>query len=341
LNLNPTLLTICIATYNRAAYLPATLGSLVHQLHDFDDVEVLVVDGNSTDDTEAVVARMRTTCPRLEYVKLPQKGGVDKDFDIAVRRSSGSYCWLFTDDDLLKDGAIAKVRQAALRGQDLIVVNAEICDYHLGRVLDERALKVREDARGEFRGGGREAFFKLCGRYITFIGAIVIRRSLWTEASRDTFFGTRFIHVGVISTLPDTTRFLVMAEPLIRIRLGNAEWTSISFKVWTELWPRLVWSFAALSSECKMAICSPEPWKSLKALLWHRALGTYSKRQYAEQIRPKPSSVHKAAAAFIAHVPRVVVRTMFLAYASLKGDRMRLYCLGDGGRTKNLWRSES
>ena len=53
-----TLLSICIPTYNRAEYLKKTLESIVWQ-RDFlsKDVEVVISDNCSTDDTASVVAK--------------------------------------------------------------------------------------------------------------------------------------------------------------------------------------------------------------------------------------------------------------------------------------------
>jgi abequosyltransferase len=47
------LLSICIATYNRGGYIGETLDTIIPQLDN--DVELLVVDGASTDNTKDVV----------------------------------------------------------------------------------------------------------------------------------------------------------------------------------------------------------------------------------------------------------------------------------------------
>ena len=47
------LLSICIATYNRANFIGETLDSIILQLTE--DVEVVIVDGASTDNTREVV----------------------------------------------------------------------------------------------------------------------------------------------------------------------------------------------------------------------------------------------------------------------------------------------
>lgn len=335
------LLTVCIATYNRADFLATTLQGLVRQTNQYDDVELLIADGNSTDNTESVVADFQSRCPRLKYLRLTEKGGVDKDYDIAARHASGEYCWLFTDDDILKDDAIGRVRGLlASGGHDLIIVNAEICDFYMKTVLKERVLLIESSFETDFAAANRESFFKLCAAYLTFIGAVVIRKRLWESAPREFFYGTRFIHVGVISTLSDSTRILVAADPLIKIRLGNAEWSNISFKVWINLWPDLIWSFPNLSDECKKQICLREPWKNPKALLWYRAMGVYSRSHYMEQIRNKPRSLHKLLASLIVNMPRVIPWLTFYLYAVLRSDKMKLYCLGDGGKSRNSWFSK-
>lgn len=331
------LLTICIATYNRADYLGDTLNSIVCQIGTLDDVEVLVVDGNSTDQTESVVKSIQLQCRNLNYIKLKEKGGVDKDFDLAVQNSSGQYCWLFTDDDLLKTDSVDTVRSAILNGAELVVANAEICDYGFNRVLKKSALPISSDQTMDLSPLAREEFFKLCATYITFIGAIVIKKSLWTQLPRNNFYGTRFIHVGVISTLSDATKVTVLAKPLIKIRLGNAEWSNISFKVWTQLWPNLIWSFSNLSESCKKAICSFEPWKSITFLLWSRALGSYSRQEYKSYLSAMPLSVHRVTALIIASLPRLFPRLLYFGYATIRHDGLMLYHLKDGEASNNSW----
>ncbi|HDL01182.1 MAG TPA: glycosyltransferase family 2 protein [candidate division Zixibacteria bacterium] len=335
------LLTICIATYNRAEFLAITLKGIIDQISEFDDVEVLVVDGNSTDNTEAVVTELQSKCRTLRYNKLNEKGGVDKDFDIAVNSSKGQYCWLFTDDDMLKENAIEKVRNVILEGSELIVVNAEICDYELQNVISDNALQLDEDIKTNLLPPEREKFFSLCARYISFIGSIVIQRSCWVETPRNKFYGTRFIHVGVISTLRDNSRVTVITEPQIKIRLGNAEWSGIAFKVWTQLWPDLIWSFSNISDECKKSICLREPWKNVTALLWYRALGSYSTKEYYDLLSTKAMSFHKLASLVIAYLPRLIPRLIFFVHAAIRSDKHRIYVLGDGGKSRNAWRSTS
>ena len=108
--MNQIKISICIATRNRGAFIAETLGSIIAQATD--QVEIVVLDGASTDDTGEVVRQYQERFPRLRYVRQEMNMGVDRDFATAVDLAIGEYCWLFSDDDLLKPGAIQAVLDA-------------------------------------------------------------------------------------------------------------------------------------------------------------------------------------------------------------------------------------
>ena len=80
-------LSVCIATFNRARYIGETLDSILAQATD--DVEVVVLDGGSTDGTRDVVEEFARRHPRLRYVRQETNHGVDRDFDTAVHLATG------------------------------------------------------------------------------------------------------------------------------------------------------------------------------------------------------------------------------------------------------------
>src|ERR1041384_5459909 len=97
-------LSICIGTYNRAEFLRCCLDSIVPQATD--DCEIVISDNASTDSTAAIVEAYRNLLPNLRYIRHSVNVGLDRNFDLAVRAASGVYCWLFSDDDTLRPGAI-------------------------------------------------------------------------------------------------------------------------------------------------------------------------------------------------------------------------------------------
>src|SRR5262249_5397926 len=250
-------LSICIATLNRAAFIGETLATILPQMAEA--VELIILDGASTDDTEAVVARHIAGRANCHYHRLPEKGGIDRDYCLAVARAPGDYCWLMTDDDLLEPDAVATILEHLRTDPDLLVVNASVANRALSEVLIPKKLPIHADR--DFGPEEHAGLLALAGDLLSFIGAVVIRRAVWASREAEPYFGTEFVHVGVIFQRPLAGAARVLARPLIRIRYGNAHWSARSFDIWMFKWPDLIWSFPHLPPGAKRAVCPREPWK--------------------------------------------------------------------------------
>ena len=136
-------LSICIATYNRGAFISETLDSLLGQITD--RVEIVVVDGASPDNTPEVMAKYLSLHPQIKYFRERENSGVDADFDKTVGYARGKYCWLMTDDDLLQAGAIEKVLAATNGDEDLIIVNSTIKNADLSVEFERQRLLFDDD----------------------------------------------------------------------------------------------------------------------------------------------------------------------------------------------------
>jgi glycosyltransferase involved in cell wall biosynthesis len=94
-------LSVCIPTYNRVNYLQKCLRSVLPQITD--DVEVIVQDNASTDDTWKFLAALAHT--GVHVARNATNIGLVGNFIEVVRRARGTYIYVLTDDDyLLIDG---------------------------------------------------------------------------------------------------------------------------------------------------------------------------------------------------------------------------------------------
>src|SRR5262249_16843418 len=148
--------------------------------------------------------------------------GFDQDLDQAVQLANGEYCWLVPDDDLVCPGAVARVLNALSSECSLVIVNVAFGDESLSKILVPNVLGINEDC--VCAAGDIEGLFKKFGTKIGYLGCIVIRKSIWIERERSRYYGSWFLHVGVVfqRALPAETR--VIAKPLIIVRAGNASW---------------------------------------------------------------------------------------------------------------------
>jgi len=303
-------LSLCIATYNRGALISRTLDALLEQMDA--SVELIVVDGASSDNTPAILQTYLARYPAVRYFREATNGGVDNDFDKSVMYARGSYCWLMSDDDLLLTGALQRVLDLLSGDPDLVIANAEVRTRDLDRVLKSRILQFEDDR--VYEADDQERFFVDNAAYLSFIGCVVIRRDTWLSRDRKSFYGSLFIHVGVIFQPPGLIQIKVIAQPLVAIRYGNAMWTARGFEIWNAKWPSLVWSFDQFSPQARASVWPRFPARSLKNLLWYRALGAYGKAEYGRLIVSGLTGPEAWHAAWVAKLPATLVNTLVAFY---------------------------
>ncbi|PZR53861.1 glycosyl transferase [Xylanimonas oleitrophica] len=128
--MNPAkLLTVVVPSYNSAAYLHRCLDSLVGDGTDVADVEVLIVDDGSWDETPAIGARYAERYPGVVRVVSKPNGGHGSAVNTGVDHAQGLYLKVVDSDDWLDAAAFARLREA-LRGfagdpqaPDMVVTN--------------------------------------------------------------------------------------------------------------------------------------------------------------------------------------------------------------------------
>jgi glycosyltransferase involved in cell wall biosynthesis len=91
------LISIVIPTRERAAVLRHALASCLRIADD--DIEIVVSDNASQDDTAEVVAS--TGDARVRYVRTPQRRSMRENFEFAVGQTRGDYVFIMGDDDAL------------------------------------------------------------------------------------------------------------------------------------------------------------------------------------------------------------------------------------------------
>jgi glycosyltransferase involved in cell wall biosynthesis len=90
-----TTVSVIIPTYNRADVLPRAIETALGQT--LEDIEVIVVDDASTDDTAAVVGRYDD--PRLTFLRHETNKGASAARNKGIRAASGDYVALLDSDD--------------------------------------------------------------------------------------------------------------------------------------------------------------------------------------------------------------------------------------------------
>jgi FkbM family methyltransferase len=116
------LLSVCISTYNRAKWLALNLHNLANLLpNPSEEIEIVVCDNTSTDDTQEVV---KPYLPRTDfrYYRNPENVGMLGNLRVTAHHARGQYIWILGDDDLVRPGGIENVLQAIRKKPGLALV---------------------------------------------------------------------------------------------------------------------------------------------------------------------------------------------------------------------------
>ncbi len=94
----PPLVTVCIATYNGAAYLAAQLDSVLNQTHRH--LEILIGDDTSSDGTREILKAYAQRDGRIRLIFNPENLGYNRNFEALARQAAGEYIAFCDQDDV-------------------------------------------------------------------------------------------------------------------------------------------------------------------------------------------------------------------------------------------------
>jgi Glycosyl transferase family 2 len=117
--------SVVIPSFNQARFLRATVDSVVSQ--DYPDVEVLVMDGGSTDGSVEI---LRSYGDRIRFVSERDRGQADA-INRGFARATGSVLGWLNSDDIYLPGAVRKAVGALTASPDATMVYGE------GNIIDE------------------------------------------------------------------------------------------------------------------------------------------------------------------------------------------------------------
>jgi glycosyltransferase involved in cell wall biosynthesis len=201
---NKPLVSIGLPTYNRAAALGRAIESVLKQ--DYENIELLISDNASTDETEAICLRAARHDDRLKYLRQQTNQGGIPNFRAVLTKSSGEFFMWLGDDDWLDRSYIARCMETLTEHPDYALVCGEARYYQDDRLeFDGEIIDLLQPS-----GVGRVlSFYERVIHNGAFYG--VIRRQHISSDWLQNVFGADWLLVaaiafrGKIETIPGTT----------------------------------------------------------------------------------------------------------------------------------------
>jgi glycosyltransferase involved in cell wall biosynthesis len=130
-------ISVQIITKNRARLLPLAIESALSQT--YKNLEIIIIDNNSTDKTEELVKRYIAIDARIKYFRVVENWGITKTRNFALSKSSGSYVAVLDSDDFwLTEDKLEKQIDFLLKNSEYAVVGTNTI------IVDSQNQKIDE-----------------------------------------------------------------------------------------------------------------------------------------------------------------------------------------------------
>lgn len=219
-------LSICIPTYNFGKFIEATLDSILPYASS--EVEVIVLDGGSTDNTSNIILKKKRKYPQLAYFNKNVRGGIDRDIEAVVALAQGEYCWLFSADDIMLPDSLDKVLEIIKSNEDVYLCEHVLCDLDMNKICDYPVFDNIQSPR-LFNFGDiadKDEYFRSAHNseaFFSFMSSPIFKKELWDSVRvPESFYGTCWIVAGhLLSLMHSGITVNYMGEALLHKRSGN------------------------------------------------------------------------------------------------------------------------
>jgi glycosyltransferase involved in cell wall biosynthesis len=205
----PPRVSVVIPTYNRSGSLEDAVRSVLDQT--FADLEVIVVDDGSTDDTREMVVALQSD-PRLRCFRQRHRGRAAAARNMGIRHSRGELIGFLDDDDIWLPTKLERQVAALAAEPGAGVAWCALHKHHVGADGGIRAREIQRYRPERYRE-------PLTGPFIHGPGStILVRAECFDRVGMfDEVLG--FSDMDMVQRLGAAYAFVCLDEPLVVYRL--------------------------------------------------------------------------------------------------------------------------
>ncbi|WP_162174129.1 glycosyltransferase [Clostridium akagii] len=191
------ILSICIPTFNRSGYLDKCLKSIFDQVGNDSNIEVVVSDNDSDDNTKEIVDKYMNKFKNIRYFKNEENLGADKNVLLALKRGRGRFISAHGDDDYFAPFALYKIINKLYKNPNCGVF------YLFNGVNTSEKVNC-----------GIDNFIRDMSFYCTFISGIILSKCEFDNINnKDKFIGSNLNHVYLqLSIFSDNNLYCILHD---------------------------------------------------------------------------------------------------------------------------------
>lgn len=223
INYKNPVVSVCIPTYMGADFIGAAIESVLMQT--FSDFELIVIDDNSTDETESIVANYNDS--RIRFLRNDRNLGPEGNWNRCLSEARGRYFKLLPQDDLIVSNCLesqVSVLEADTEESIALVFCARTIIDSLGNTIMVRNYPQHQGGQISSRSAIRSSL-RFGTNLIGEPGGVLFRKSLADKV------GGFDASIGYIVDLDYWFRLLVhgdayyLAEKLVSFRVSLGSWS--------------------------------------------------------------------------------------------------------------------
>ena len=239
------LLSICIPTYNRAELLRSALYSLAPQIKELqDEVELIVSDNNSQDNTEEIVKWAEQFGP-IKYHRNNENIGAFKNAILfPTQLAKGDFCWILGDDDFLRPNAVKKVLEVIKTYPEIDYIYVNFSHFSTDLLKNYPTPASSADLPNNLPLGNKDSneYYvenwenlinpDISWDFLGFISTSIVRRSIWCKFYRTLNIGepyssldSTYPHIIIYGQGLVGKKAYYVGKPLIIVVNGARGWS--------------------------------------------------------------------------------------------------------------------
>jgi glycosyltransferase involved in cell wall biosynthesis len=229
-------ISLCIPQYNRIRYLLKNLSIIA--LQTFPDIEVVISDDASTDNTEEELKMIAATYKYpLVYYRHTVNVGYDANLRKSLELATGDYCIMMGNDDTLN--APEGIQQLVDFLEENGLPELGFCNY----TEDKNPNEIMARAFCTQVIGSGEAIALKYYRSFSYVAGIIIRKDVFDQVNTNKADGSVFVQMYFAARIiTGGGRFFMYNEPLVikDIRIDGSmanSYRDTLMKKWSEFKP--------------------------------------------------------------------------------------------------------
>ncbi|MCP3940418.1 MAG: glycosyltransferase family 2 protein [Desulfobacteraceae bacterium] len=234
------LVSICIPTYNNGQYIGETLESLINQT--YKNIEIIVSDNASTDNTKAIVSAKKSKDSRIYYFRNDENLGYVNNIKNAVSKAKSDIIAIYHSDDIYEPTIIEKELIQLLENDNVGAVFSAFASFNeqysnkleFSQLYDQLTAYSIYDCKKNIFFGGIKEYLPVITKHgnIFSCPSLMCKKQIYQDIGGYTDeYPTNEDFDLWLRLLKSGYNLLMLNEPLLHYRISSTQGSNISKKM--------------------------------------------------------------------------------------------------------------